>query len=92
MCEEDRENEGWEWMMQFVQNIRGILRIKKHWKMAGSLDLRKPADYKRQCCDPGEGWTQELVSLFRSEFCYLTFAKFLSLYLSVLICKMGIIT
>lgn len=60
--------------------------------MAGSLDLRKPADYKRQCCDPGEGWTHELGSLFRSEFCYLTFAKFLSLYLSVLICKMGIIT
>lgn len=77
-------------MMQFVQNTREILRIKNYWKMVGFLGLQKPVSLKRQCCYPVEGWTQELGGLLRFQFCYLTFNKFLSLYLAVLICKMGI--
>lgn len=56
MYDEDKESKGWGWMMQFVQNTGGILRIKNFWKLVGFLGLRKPASLKMQSLKrPREG-------------------------------------
>ena len=51
--------------MWFEQNTRENIENSKALEIAGFLGLRKPTSRKRQCCEPGEGSTQEWGSLFR---------------------------